>query len=189
MRVRWPLPPAAHPAYADGVISPTPPPAALPSAAMTRRRRMKSGFTIVEVAMAAAVMAFVIMTSLTTLQFGMNSLDTARNMTLAAQVMQSEMEILRLQNWTQIAALPASATVDPRTTISSGSDSSLDTMLNSIASRFTCTRTVADISGRSNIKLISLTVVWSGIDGRSHTLSYQTRYAKNGLSDYFYVSH
>lgn len=139
--------------------------------------------------MAAIVMVLGIVTSLTTLQFGMRSVDTARNMTLAAQIMQSEMEILRLQNWTQISALPATATVDPTSTISSGSTSALDTMLNAIANRFACTRTVADISGRADIKLITLTVGWAGVDGRSHSLSYQTRYAKNGLSDYLYVSH
>lgn len=139
--------------------------------------------------MAATVMVLGIVTSLTALQFGMRSVDTARNMTLAAQIMQSEMEILRLQNWAQISALPASATVDPSTTISSGSATTLDNMLNTIASRFTCTRTVAAIAGRANIKVISLTVSWNGVDGRAHSLTYQTRYAKNGLSDYFYVTH
>lgn len=139
--------------------------------------------------MAAIVMVLGIVTSLTTLQFGMRSVDTARNMTLASQILQSELEILRLQNWAQISALPASATVDPATSISSGSATTLDTTLNTIAGRFTCTRTVAAISGRADIKLITLDVSWSGIDGRSHTVTYQTRYAKNGLSDYFYVAH
>lgn len=139
--------------------------------------------------MAATVMVLGIVTSLTTLQFGMRSVDTARNMTLASQILQSELEILRLQNWAQISALPASATVDPATSISSGSSTTLDTMLNAIAGRFTCTRTVAAISGRADIKLITLDVSWLGVDGRSHTVTYQTRYAKNGLSDYFYVTH
>jgi hypothetical protein len=139
--------------------------------------------------MAAIVMVLGIVTSLTTLQFGMRSVDTARNLTLAAQIMQSEMEILRLQNWAQITALPASAVVDPTSTISSGSSSTLDHLLNTIASRFTCTRTVAALAGRADIRLITLTVVWVGVDGRSHSVSYQTRYAKNGLSDYLYVTH
>ncbi|MBC7368213.1 MAG: hypothetical protein H7343_15605 [Undibacterium sp.] len=155
----------------------------------TANRPAAGGFTILEVMLAAIVMVLGIVSSLTTLQFGARAVDTARNTTLAAQIMQSEMEILRLQNWSQISAMPASATLDAATTISSGSSSSLDTMLNTIASRFTCTRSVADISGRSDIKSITLTVVWNGIDGRRHSLTYQTRYAKNGLSDYFYVSH
>jgi hypothetical protein len=139
--------------------------------------------------MAAFVMAMGIVTSITTLQYGMRTVDTARNMTLAGQIMQSEMEILRLQNWAQIAALAGSATVDSSATITSGTSTTLDATLTTIANRFTCTRQVADISGRSDIKLITLTVSWTGLDGRAHRLSSETRYAKNGLSDYFYVSH
>ncbi len=153
------------------------------------RRPPRRAFTILEVLLATFVMALGVGTSLTALQFGLRSVDTARNMTLAAQIMQSELEILRLQNWAQISALPATATVDPTTTISSGSGTGLDTLLNTIANRFTCTRTVAAISGRADIKAITLTVAWTGIDDRPHALTYQTRYAKNGLSDYLYVSH
>ena len=146
-------------------------------------------FTIVEVMMAATVMALGIATSLTALQFGLRATDTARNMTLAGQIMQSEIEILRLQNWAQISALDGTATIDPATTITTGSGTSLDTTLSRIASRFTVTRTVADISGRADIKIISLNVVWTGVDGRVHSLVFQTRYAKDGLADYFYVAH
>ena len=142
-----------------------------------------------EVMLAAVVMLFGIATSLTTLQFGMRAVDTARNMTLASQIMQSEMEILRLQNWTQIVALDGRAVVDPSTTISVEDGTALDTMLDRIAHRFTCVRTVEAISGRADIRLITLYVSWVGVDGRTHLLSFQTRYAKNGLSDYFYVAH
>ena len=159
-------------------------------------RNRRAGFTIVEVAMATFVLAFGIATSLTALQYGMRQVDTARSMTFAGQIVQSEIEILRLQNWAQIVALQTaqpSATaptqIDPATTITSGSSSTLDTRLASIASRFVCTRLIEDISGRSSIKRITLQVAWEGIDGRMHNLSFQTRYARNGLSDYFYVAH
>jgi Tfp pilus assembly protein PilV len=166
------------------------------SRASSRRRSLRDpsrskirGFTIVEVAMAAFVLALGITTSITTMQYGMRMVDTARNMTLAGQIMQSEMEILRLQNWAQIVALSASTVVDPSTTITSGMGTSLDATLTTIASRFTCTRTVADISGKADMKKITLRVAWNGVDGRAHSLVFETRYAKNGLSDYFYVAH
>ena len=163
-------------------------PASLPPHRRYRGPRC-GGFTILEVGLAAAVMAFAVATSLLAMQYGLRSVDTARNLTLAAQIMQSDMEILRLQNWSQISALAASSTVDPATTITSGTGTSLDSTLTTIANRFTCTRTVADIAGRADIKAIGLSIRWTGIDGRSHTVSYQMRYAKNGLSDYFYVAH
>ena len=158
-------------------------------AARPRLPSARAGFTIIEVMLAALVMALGIATALTALQYGLRATDTARNMTLAGQIMQSEIEILRLQNWSQIAALPASATVDPSTTITTGYGSSLDSTLSTIANRFQVTRTVEDMSGRADIKLINLYVSWTGVDGRSHQLTYQTRYARNGLADYFYVAH
>lgn len=160
------------------------------------RMSSTSGFTILEVAMASFVLALGIVTSITALQFGMRQVDTARNMTLAGQIMQSEMEILRLQNWAQIDALQAAqspstspATIDPATSITSGSATPLDATLTTIANRFACTRYVEDVSGKPNMKRITLNVSWNGVDGRPHALRFETRYAKNGLSDYFYVAH
>jgi type II secretory pathway pseudopilin PulG len=179
--------------FGDGATAPTHWPSRARPRVLSQRRR---GFTIVEVMMAAAVMVFGIASSLITLQFGMRSVDTARNMTLASQIMQSEVEILRLQNWAQIVALQTAQTtsttptlINPATTISTGTSTSLDATLTAIAARFTCTRLISDISGRANIKQITLNVSWTGVDGRPHQLSFETRYAKNGLSDYFYVSH
>ena len=158
----------------------------------TRRNFGESGFSIVEVMMAAAVMVFGITSAILALQSGMRAVDTARNMTLAAQIMQSEMEVLRLQNWSQIVALQAATnpyTVPASETITTGTSTTFDTVLTGIANRFTCVRTISDISGRADIKAIDLTTTWNGVDGRPHTLSYEIRYAKNGLSDYFYTTH
>jgi len=146
--------------------------------------------------MSTFVLALGIVTSITALQYGMRQVDTARNMTLAGQIMQSEMEILRLQNWAQIVALQAAQasattpiTIDPATTITSGASTSLDARLTAIANRFTCTRLVETVSGQADMKRVTLRVSWSGVDGRVHEVNFQTRYAKNGLSDYFYVAH
>lgn len=168
-----------------------------PATPRLRARKLRArGFTIVEVVVAAGLLALGIATSITTLQFGLRSVDTARNMTLASQIMQSEIEILRLQNWAQIVALQtaqASPTtpsiVNAASSITTGTSTTLDATLTTLAGRFVCTRLVEDISGRTNIKKITLSVSWTGIDGRAHALNYQTRYAKNGLADYFYVAH
>ena len=153
-------------------------------------------FTIMEVMMATFVLALGIVTCITALQYGMRQVDTARNMTLAGQIMQSEMEVLRLQNWAQISALETAqaspttpTTIDPATTITSGTSTTLDARLTAIANRFVCTRLVESISGKADMKIVTLRVSWSGVDGRAHDLVFQTRYAKNGLSDYFYVAH
>jgi type II secretory pathway pseudopilin PulG len=150
-------------------------------------RATKRGFTLFEVMLAACVLAMVIATSLTVVQTGMRAVDTARNMTLANQICQSAIEVLRLQNWSQISALPAVATVNIPSVISSGSSTTLDTTLNAFTGLFTCTRTVTE--PKTNMRMITITVTWTGNDGRPHSVSSQARYAKNGLNDYIYVSH
>jgi Tfp pilus assembly protein PilV len=150
-------------------------------------RRAPAGFTIFEVMMAATILVLVIATSLTVLQTGMRAVDTARNMTLAGQISQSALEVMRLQNWTQITALPASTDITISDVISSGSSTTLDSTLTSVANRFTCTRTIT--APKTNMRLITVTVSWHGNDGRPHSISSQARYSKDGLNDYIYISH
>jgi Tfp pilus assembly protein PilV len=151
------------------------------------RNGASAGFGILEVMVSATILILVIATSLTVLQTGMRAVDTARNMTLAGQISQSALEALRLLNWQQISALATYAPVTASEVISSGSSTALDTALNSVAGRFTCTRTVTD--PKANMRLITITVSWRGNDGRAHSITSQARYAKNGLNDYIYVSH
>ncbi len=137
--------------------------------------------------MAATILVLVIATSLTVLQSGMRAVDTARNMTLAGQIGQSELEVMRLKNWVQIEALPAFVNVNISDSISSGTSTTLDASLNQMTGRFACTRTVSD--PKPNMRLITVAVSWRGNDGRPHAVSAQARYARNGLNDYIYVSH
>ena len=170
-------------------VRPRPPAPRRPAA----RRR---GFTVLEVAMSAFVLAFGIVSSITTLQYGLRQVDLARSTTLAGQIVQSEIELLRLQNWAQIVALQTAqaspttpTTIDTAASITSGSSTPLDATLTTIANRFACTRLIEDISGKADMKRVTLNATWTGVDGRPHQLSFQLRYARNGLSDYFYVAH
>lgn len=145
--------------------------------------------------MAASVMVLAISSSILALQKGLQSIDNARSTTLAAQIMQSEIEILRLLNWTQIGTLQAAQAspttpkaVDLSSSITTGTSTALDQTLTSIAAKFVCTRLITDITGRE-MKRITIQVSWTGLDSRPRSLSYETRYAKDGLSDYYYTSH
>lgn len=140
------------------------------------RRRGEKGFTIVEVTMAAAVMALALTSSIIVLQHGFKMLDVARGTTLASQVLQSEMESLRLKSWSAIEAL--------------GNDKYYTTVFTSdtdttLAEKYPVTRTVTSIS--SDIREITLSVTWESYDGRSHTRTFRTQYCKDGLYDYYYT--
>ncbi len=137
--------------------------------------RGRSGFTLVEVMVAAMVLIFGIVGALSSLQRGLQAVDSARNLTAATQRMQSEMESLRVKSWAQIEALQASGvtavTLD-------------DTRA---GPRLTCTRTISDL--KADMKEIVLTAEWRGYDGRPQSARLITRYGRSGLNDYFYTTH
>jgi Tfp pilus assembly protein PilV len=139
------------------------------------KRPRPAGFTLVEVMVASTVLVFGIVTAVTTSQRGLQALDTARNLTAASQIMQSEMERIRLLSWTQLQALQQSG--NTAVTLVAGTDTG----------RFACTREITD--NKTDMKQITLTANWRGYDGREHTARLITRYGKSGLNDYFYTTH
>lgn len=142
-----------------------------------RGRSKQGGFTIVEVMMAAIVLAFSITTAITVMQRGFVSLDTARNITIAGQIMQSEFEKMRIEPWATIEAYPAST--DPLAIDSSFTSNAF------IGNRFTMRRDVTDIR-TGLMRQVTLTISWTSYDGRTLSRSYSSYYGKNGLYDYFY---
>jgi type II secretory pathway pseudopilin PulG len=167
------------------------------------RTRIKA-FTLVEVALAASVMVMVIASSIIVLQYGMRAIDTARYTTLAGQILQSQMEKLRLLNWTQltypgtargVGGSPAGtggpinfSTFAPDVTSVSTAQINRFTA-NGEAGRFLQSITDAPAPYADQMKIITLTATWIGSDGQSHSRSYTTRYVKYGISDFFYTSH
>ena len=90
--------------------------------------------------------------------------------------MQSEMERLRLKSWAQLEALQTSGETRVEVPALAGI----------AAATFACTRTIANL--RDDMKEVTLLSTWRGIDGRAHTAKFVTRYARNGLYDYFYTA-
>lgn len=166
-----------------------------PRASRRRKFRDRAGFTIIEVTMATGVMLFGIASSILVIQSGFRAIDNARNTTLAAQILQSEMERIRLLPWDtdsldasgnrkpSISRLPAEPTeLDLKQIFPAGATT--DRLDNYFTTMRTCA-TVANTDGE--IKQITITVTWTGLDGTSHTRSSSTHYAKNGLYDYYYT--
>ena len=131
---------------------------------------------MLEVLLAASVLVLGITTSILALQRGFQALDTARNFTLASQVMQSELERLRVKSWSQIQALQDSSDRAVR----------IDATVPS-AHNLTCIRSISDL--KEGLKEITVISTWRGYDGRPHSLRFITRYGRSGLYDYLYTSH
>lgn len=137
------------------------------------RRGKRGAFTLVEVMAAMTVLILVMMSSIAAMTIGFRILEDARLSTLASQVLQSEVENIRLKNWAQLSALPASASFTV--------DSSL---LTASFNKFNCTRSVSDL--HADMKQVTVSLTWSSMDGRPHTRRYVTYIGKNGLNDYYY---
>jgi len=151
-----------------------------------RRRETRlaaPGFTIAEVMMASFVMIFGIASAIIVLQSGLRALDTARNTTLASQLIQSEMERIRLLSWSAVNSLPASATIEIGEILPTDLPS-----ISELRSRFTITREVSDVTGKiGDMKEIDITVSWRGVDGQSHVRASSTHYSREGLYAYYYT--
>jgi Tfp pilus assembly protein PilV len=149
----------------------------IPASGRAVHRARAYAFTLVEVMIASVILVLAITTAITTLQRGMQAVDTARGYTYASQVMQSEMERLRLKSWSQLQSLQSATD----TTVSATATGAAP------ASTFTCVRRIRDV--KDDMKEITLESNWRGYDGRPHTARFITRYGKSGLYDYFYTAH
>ena len=89
-------------------------------------------------------------------------MDSARRQTLAGEILNHEMEKLRLYSWTQIQNLTASS---PTPTI----DSQFNTAIASSGATFTLTRAVADPT--TDLREVTYTVTWVVATSRRDSLS------------------
>ncbi|MGH7955481.1 MAG: hypothetical protein ACREH8_00540 [Opitutaceae bacterium] len=130
-------------------------------------------------AMATFVLAMGIGTAVIAMQSGFRHLDLARGTTVAAQIIQSEMERIRMMSFSGIMALPASDTFDGALNFTASSR---------VVGKYSVTRTrVADSARPTEVMNILISVAWNTYDGRSHTRSFNSIYTKNGLYDYYYT--
>lgn len=137
-------------------------------------RRGRSGFSLAEVLIASTVLMVGISGALVTLQRSIDSIAQARQLDAASQLMQTELERLRLLNWNQLQSLQDSGRTD--VPVPSGGD----------FARFSCERRIRDL--RDGMKEITLVASWGGLDGRAYNASLVTRYGRSGLNDYFYTT-
>ena len=138
-------------------------------------------------------MVLALSSSIIVLQQGLRAIDTARCTTLAGQILQSQMEKLRLLNWAQLTHTtygPTNYSTFPADVATGATPSELKRFSVNGVTGVCAQSIVADDSPRdTTVKKITLTAFWRGIDGQPHSLSYISYYGKNGLSDFFYTSH
>ena len=126
--------------------------------------------------MAVLVLALALTTSLSAMQRAFLQFDTARNMEVAANILQCEMEKERLFTWAEASDSTYVPVIDPSFARNTA-----------IAGRFTLSRAVAVVSGHGGQMVqMTLTVTWRGYDGRTLRRSYTTYYTQGGLYVHIY---
>jgi hypothetical protein len=140
---------------------------------VTRLRR--EAFSLVEVMTASCVLMLGLGGTVMTVKTSLDTISHARHLGAASQIMQSELERLRLRSWNQLQAIQDSA----------DQSVAIDTIPS--GSKLTCSRQIRDL--RDGLKEITVETRWGGLNGNAHTARLVTRYARNGLNDYFYTSH
>jgi prepilin-type N-terminal cleavage/methylation domain-containing protein len=151
-----------------------------------KRHGSTKGFTLIEVLAACLVLSLAFISTMSCLSTAFQMLDTARNITLASQIAESQIEDFRLKSWAQLSTYATGTSVAINVgTAMAGSFSSADAA--AISGRFSATRTITDV--RTDLKRIVIAINWNDSNGRPHTRSYETLLGHNGLSDFFVVYH
>ena len=136
-----------------------------------------SGFTLIEVALAATILGVAFVGMVEALAIGSEMLDTARKQTIAAQIMQAEAEYLRMQPWSTISSL-ASTSAD---SLSNYSDFASTNLATFAGTSFKFSRTV-NTDPHANLRWITMTVSWTSITGKAHQRSSNLYIGKYGLN-------
>jgi type II secretory pathway pseudopilin PulG len=140
----------------------------------SNRRSRAAAYTLVEVSVAAAILGLTIASALVTMRMGYAMIEGARDNTLASQILQSEMENLRLMNWAKLADLD------------DGSFELEGSFQGTAANRFSGSRTIeTPVAG---LRQVVLEVTWTSYSGLQRSRRYMTYFSKDGLNDYYYRS-
>jgi Tfp pilus assembly protein PilV len=169
----------------------------------TRKFQSSRGFTIMEVALAATVLALTLVGMIGVVETGTQMLDLSRKQTIAAQILHGEIDHLRLESWPTIAGYSASGTTAigngyaaGPTSLTSANDPVFATFVAEYPNAnkiFTLTRTVSCVmpvqsnnnpspySTNPYLILVSFTITWKGVTGRGYSRVSSTYVGFNGL--------
>lgn len=174
---------------------------------MLQRKKLPRGqaaFTLIEVALAASVLLFAIVSAFQLVASGTRMLDFSRKQTMATQIIHAEIDQAHLAGWTTVknwADTNASCTItlaSVDSTYTSGNSlfgyPELTTFqtaagIDMATTGYTIQRNVSYVGTRTDMVQVTFVVTWQAINysqqnGTSHTYSRQgtTYVGKNGLS-------
>jgi len=143
--------------------------------------------------MAATVLALTLVGMIQVIDSGSEMLDLSRKQTIAGQILHSEIDQLRLQNWAALTAYPAAPTQ-----LTTAPGPTYDPVLAGFAQQlggtfpYVLTRSVSCIEPPGNpgppyglpplLLQVTFTVSWIGVTGHAYSRTSTTYVGQNGLS-------
>jgi hypothetical protein len=160
---------------------------------MTSSPHRSAGFTLIEVALAATILLVGFAGMVEALAVGTEMLDTARKQTIAAQIIQGEIEYLRFQDWDGMLKDLASQS---QTALNTSLDNPhhnppfnhlKGTSLANIPYRtltygWSVTNVRTDGGGNPVLRKVTITVTWNSVTGKAHSRSASVYLGKYGLN-------
>ena len=140
-------------------------------------REPRAGSSLVELMVAVVILTMIFGTAFSVVGQGYNIIENARDNARSAQILQSEMENIRILKWADVVALGENSTFYPTTQFAS-----------KFGDRYTCTRTITSRLSRPDQKECILRIVWTDTKGIAHSRQYFTYITEGGLNDYIYRS-
>jgi prepilin-type N-terminal cleavage/methylation domain-containing protein len=150
------------------------------------RRARRSGFTLLEVMMAAAIMLLALAGMTQVVISGTEMLDVSKKQTIASQMIRAEIDRVHHEDWNTVygyyLAGNASQAID--STLNASTDLGYPELLTykNTTKGFSIARTIAYANSRADQFLITYTVTWTGNTGRSYSRKGTTYFGKNGLN-------
>jgi prepilin-type N-terminal cleavage/methylation domain-containing protein len=164
---------------------------------------VRRGFTIIEVMMATTILLVGFIGVIQAITIGSESLDVARKLQVANQIIAAEVEKLRGSDWSVITSLPDSAdsatiSIGPTGTISgntayfalsnrTATTADDNTDLASLAKGFKCSlvrtylRPTSATASTATFVKVTYTVTWTSNTNRSKNHQVSAYFGKNGL--------
>ncbi len=138
----------------------------------TTHTRRVGGFTLVEVMISTAILGFVLVGILALASHAFGYLSDIRRRARSSQILQQRMEDIRLLNWTQLQACPA--------TFQDPSD---------LTGQYvgTVSQTPYDwYHGSTTVMQVTLAATWTNRTGRVHTNILTTLISNGGLNKFIF---
>lgn len=133
-----------------------------------------AGFTLVEVMISMVLLAIVLSGAFSTYILGIRMMSDFREEVRATQIIQSEIERLRTQNFTKLGTYLGEEEFTPK-----------GEFIDQYTDMYTAHRTVSSISSGKQY-LVSIKVEWTSQGGRDQARYFNTVFTKDGLNDYYY---